>query len=119
MNPTAAGLKVEDIDGVTRVGFVDRNILDEANIQQIGEELSRIVEASPRPRLLICFSDVEHLSSAALGALIKVGHAVSARDGQLRLSDIRPQILEVFKITRLDQMFEIHDDAATALQSFG
>ena len=62
---------------------------------------------------------MEHLSSAALGALIKVGHAVSARDGQLRLSDIRPQILEVFKITRLDQMFEIHDDAAEALKSFG
>ncbi|MEZ6318743.1 MAG: hypothetical protein R3B49_08320 [Phycisphaerales bacterium] len=35
--------------GVTQVEFIDRNILDEANIQAIGEEIGSIIEALPRP----------------------------------------------------------------------
>ena len=48
MNPTAAGLRITEHDGVSRVDFVDRNILDEANIQQIGDELSKLVEENRR-----------------------------------------------------------------------
>ena len=119
MNPTAAGLQITDHDGISRVDFVDHNIIDEANIHQIGEELIKLVESQARPRILICFEKVEHLSSAALGTLITVSNGVKARDGQLRLSDIRPQLLEVFRITRLDQMFNIHDHAGDAIGSFG
>ena len=119
MNAPSTGLRISDLDGVSRVDFVDRNILDEANIQQIGDALGQLVDSSPRPRVLICFENVEHLSSAALGTLITVSYGVKARDGQLRLSDIRPQLLEVFRITRLDQMFNIHDHAGDAMGSFG
>lgn len=119
MTSPSPGLRISDHDGVSRVDFVERNILDEANIQQIGEALGQLVDASPRPRLLICFENVEHLSSAALGALITVNTRVKARDGQLRLSDIRPQILEVFRITRLDRLFEIHPTADEAMATFG
>lgn len=118
MNPAATALRVTDIDGVSRVDFIERNILDEANIQQIGEELGRLVESSPRPRVLICFENVEHLSSAALGTLITVSNQVKARDGQLRLSDIRPQIKEIFSITRLDRLFEIHETSDDAMATF-
>ena len=118
MNPTAAGLQVTEIDGVSRVDFIERSILDEANIQMIGEELQSLVESMARPRVLISFEKVEHLSSAALAALITASNAVRARDGQLRLSDLRPQLLSVFTITRLDKMFMIHDSAADALESF-
>lgn len=119
MNPAATGLRITDLNGVSRVDFIERNILDEANIQQIGDELGRLVEASPRPRILICFENVEHLSSAALGTLITVSNQVKARDGQLRLSDIRPQIKEIFSITRLDRLFEIHETSDDALATFG
>ncbi len=119
MNPASHGLKITEQDGVSRIDFVERNILDEANIQQIGESIGAVVDASPRPRLLICFENVEHLSSAALGALITVNTKVKARDGQLRLSNIRPQILEVFRITRLDRLFVIHGTAEEAMDTFG
>jgi anti-sigma B factor antagonist len=119
MNPASNGLKITEQDGISRVDFIERNILDEANIQQIGAAIGAVVEASARPRILICFENVEHLSSAALGALITVNTKVKARDGQLRLSDIRPQILEVFRITRLDRLFEIHGTADEAMTTFG
>ena len=118
MDLATAGLRTTDHDGIIRVDFIERNILDEANIQLIGDGLNQIIEANAQPRLLICFENVEHLSSAALGALITVSNRVGSKEGQLRLSDINDQILEVFRITRLDQMFQIHGTAAEAMASF-
>ncbi|MFO0827871.1 MAG: STAS domain-containing protein [Phycisphaerales bacterium] len=118
MGSVASRLNVRVQSGVTRVEFVDRNILDETNIAQIGEELGRLVDGQTTPKLLISFKGVEHLSSAALGTLITVNNRVKGKDGQLRLSDIDPQIYEVFVITKLNRLFHIHDSAEKALASF-
>ena len=111
-------LRISKDEGVTRVEFLDRNILDEANIQKIGEEISRVIDEDQRPRLLISFANVDHLSSAALGTLISINNKIKNRGGQLRLSNIDPQIHEVFVITRLVNLFEIHEDAEQAMASF-
>lgn len=118
MASSESRLRVRKEEGITLVEFVDRNILDEANIQQIGDEISRIVEQQAQPKLLICFANVEHLSSAALGTLITIRNKLIGKDGQLRLSDIKPQIQTVFVITKLNRLFQIHDSAEEALKSF-
>lgn len=118
MSKVTSRLRIS-VDGeITRVEFVDRNILDEANIQQISEELMKLVEAGTRPKLLLSFKGVEHLSSAALGTLIHVHKRLEQRNGQLRLSDINTQIFEVFKITKLNKLFQVFDTAELALKSF-
>jgi anti-anti-sigma factor len=106
----------EDINGVTIVNFVDKKILDEANIQQLGEELFGLVDG-PR-KILLNFSNVEYLSSAALGKLITANKSVQAAGGKLRLCSIHPQIYEVFKITKLNKLFDIHKDEQAALEGF-
>lgn len=119
MPPSGASrLRVKQHNDITEVEFVDRNILDEANIHQIGEEITTLIDASPKPKLLLSFSNVDHLSSAALGVLITVNNKVRNRAGQLRLANIDPQIYEVFKITKLDKLFQIHDSTEKAMSSF-
>lgn len=111
-------LRVRKVDNVTQVEFVDRNILDESNIHQIGEEITHLVEADQNPKVVISFANVDHLSSAALGTLITIHNKVKARSGQLRLAKIDPQIYEVFVITKLNKLFEIHEDVDRAMASF-
>ncbi len=118
MTQAASRLNITDHSGVTSIEFIDKNILDETNIQQIGEEIGRLVDAQDSPKLLISFRNVDHLSSAALGTLITINNRVTGKGGQLRLSDIEGQIFEVFKITKLDRLFEIHDTAAEAIKTF-
>ena len=118
MSATGSRLRVAEQDGITRIEFVDRNILDEANIQQIGDEISQIIEELESPRLLISFENVDHLSSAALGTLITINNKIRGKDGQLRLANIDPQIYEVFVITKLNKLFEIHDGSEQAIASF-
>lgn len=111
-------LEVSDVGDVAVVRFVDRKILDEANIQELGQELFQLVEKEERSRLLLNFSTVDFLSSAALGKLITLDKKVKARGGKLKLSNIRPEIYEVFMITNLNKLFDIKDDEADALASF-
>ncbi|MCA9285725.1 MAG: STAS domain-containing protein [Phycisphaerales bacterium] len=118
MSSTSSRLRTHETNGITKVEFVDRNILDEANIQQIGEEIGRLIDGQVNPKLLISFSNVDHLSSAALGTLITIRNRINSKDGQLRLSDINPQIYSVFKITKLNRLFQIFDTAQQAMASF-
>jgi anti-sigma B factor antagonist len=118
MTSAASRIRVVDQDGIVRISFIDRNILDEANIQRIGDEISQIIESQVQPRVLITFENVDHLSSAALGTLITINNKIRSKDGQLRLAEIDPQIREVFVITKLDKLFQIHDSAEDALSSF-
>ena len=109
---------VTDSDGVKVVSFSDRQILDELSISEIRDELTKLVASHDQIKLLLSFKNVEHLSSAALGVRILRNKQVGERGGQLRLSDINPQIFEVFKITRLDKLLDIRATAGEALNSF-
>ena len=116
--PRRRRLEVEDVGDVTVVSFVDRKILDEQNIQVIGEQLFKLVDDDGRRKLLLNFGNVEYLSSAALGKLITLNKKVQSAGGRLILCNIDPQIFEVFEITKLDKFFNIQKEEQAALQSF-
>jgi anti-sigma B factor antagonist len=111
-------LETSEKNGVTVVRFVDRKILDESNIQQLGNELFRLVEEEKKTKIILNFTNVEFLSSGALGKLITLDKKVKANSGVLKLSNIRPEIYEVFAITKLNKLFDIKDDESTALAAF-
>jgi anti-sigma B factor antagonist len=110
-------LKVRRQGNVQVVEFEDRKILEEIVITQIGEQLRELAEAEPKPRLVLDFKNVEHLSSAALGVLITLNKQVSERQGKLALANIQAQIFEVFRITRLNKLFNIQNTTDAAVQA--
>ncbi|GIW81037.1 MAG: hypothetical protein KatS3mg105_2844 [Gemmatales bacterium] len=116
--PRRRRLEVEDIGDVSVITFTDRKILDEQNIQAIGEELFRLVDDDGRHKILLNFSNVDYLSSAALAKLITLNKKLQQVGGRLVLCNIDPQIYEVFEITKLNKLFNIQAEAQTALQSF-
>lgn len=118
MAAQSARLKVREADNVVVVEFADRKILDELCLIEIQEELSKIADSKPGVQLLLTFKNVEHMSSAALGMLVTLKKKVEHQSGKLKLSDINPQIYEVFKITRLNKMFDIHPSAEIARAAF-
>ena len=102
---TRRRLEVENIGDVTVVNFVDRKILDEQNIQVIGEQLFSLVDEDGMKKILLNFSNVEHLSEALLGKLISLNKKLHNVGGKLMLCNIAPDIYELFEITKLDKFF--------------
>ena len=101
---------------MTVAKFVDKKILDETNIQNIGNQLFALVDEDGRKKIVLDFSIVEYLSSAALGKLITMDKKVKAAKAKLRLCCIRPEIYEVFEITRLNKIFDIKATQEEALE---
>jgi anti-sigma B factor antagonist len=115
--PKRSRLELEEVGDVTVVNFIDKKILDEQNIQVIGEQLFELVENQGKKKILLNFSNVEFLSSAALGKLITLNKKVQSASGKLGMCKITKEIMEVFQITRLDKLFKIYPDEQAALQA--
>jgi anti-sigma B factor antagonist len=109
-------LDIEEINDVTIARFIDKKILDEGNIQIIGNQLFGMIDTDGRRKIVLDFTNVEYLSSAALGKLITLEKKVKAAKGKLRLCNIRPDIYEVFVITRLNKLFDIRDTQEQSLE---
>ena len=50
-------LTIENSEQVIRIGFLDRNILEEAAIQNIGDQVADLIDTTPNPKLLMDFAD--------------------------------------------------------------
>ena len=110
-------MDVTENDGVTVVLLSDQRILDELSITQIGNDLTEIIAAADNPKVVINFSKVTNMSSSALGMLITLHKRAREAGGELRLCNIQPTIQEVFKITRLDEIFKICPTQGEAVSS--
>jgi anti-sigma B factor antagonist len=94
---------VEDVGDVTVVNFVDKKILDEQNIQLIGDDLFRLVDELGRRKLVVSFRNVEFFSSAALGKILTLHRKMEAVKGRVVYCCIAKEIFEVFEIIKLDR----------------
>lgn len=107
-------LEVAESAQVTVVRFKDQKIIDPEAIQELGDELFTLVDED-RSKIVLNFASVEFLSSAALGKLITFEKKVKKNGAQLILTNIAPEIYQVFTITNLDKLFTIKDNEADAL----
>ena len=115
-----SSLVISDQQDVVIVSFKDVKILDDKSIRQIGGEFDDLtLQAASGRKLLIDFSHIAFMSSAMIGQILKL-HKHCKRDTiKLKLCGIAPSIMEVFKITALNKILEIHPTRAEALLVFG
>ena len=104
------------IGDVCVVNFLTSQVLDEMNVQQLGQELNDLVDKEGKTKIVINFSKIKFLSSAVLGKLIALNKKMTAQKGRLAFCTINADIMQVFKITRLDKLIDIYDDEDNAVK---
>jgi len=109
-------INVTVLDDVGVVNFTTTQVLDELNVQQLGQELMDLVEKRYMVKLVLNFENVKFLSSAVLGKLISLNKRLTAEKGRLAFCHIREDIMQVFKITRLDKLIPILESEEEAVQ---
>ncbi len=110
-------ISVDYAENATIVTFTDDKILEETDIQALQDSIMSIVEQAENINIILDFSNVRFLSSAVLGLLIRASKRIYEHDGQLRLCNINPKIYEIFKITRLNKVFDIYRDVEGATEN--
>ena len=117
MDQVQPKISVEYTENAVVATMTDEKILEQADIDALEASIMPLLKQAERINLVISFADVKFLTSSVLGLLIRVSKKIYESDGQLRLCCIDPKILEIFKITRLDKVFEIHENKQEALDS--
>src|SRR5947207_1038726 len=69
-------------------------------------------------KMVLNFQGVAFMSSAMIGKVILLNKKCKTDNVNLKLSNISPNVMEVFKIMRLNKVLSIYDDEAKAIAAF-
>jgi anti-sigma B factor antagonist len=108
-----AHFTLKSTNGVTIVTFVNSKV-----VLDVREPLYELVEKEGHRRIILNFENVRFLSSAPIGVLIQFKNKAEAVGGTVRFCSVDPDILDVFRITSVDRLFDIHVSEADAIASF-
>ena len=105
-------------DGILTIVFDDARILDETTLEQLSVDLMEMLNKTTEERVILDFRNVKFMSSSFLGKLVQVHKKSMEFKVKLKLCSINSEIRQVFKITRLDRLFDIESDEASARAAF-
>jgi anti-anti-sigma factor len=109
----------KNVDGVAVVNFMETvSMFDGDKVRDVGNELLDLVNAKKYTKLLLNLSNARFVSSAMLAHLVKLHRRVQEAKGKVRLCCLRPVIMDAFRVSNFDKIFEIFVDEAAALKKF-
>lgn len=114
-----AGLVVQQYGPVTVATLRDSSILDAKLVEQLRGALEDLVVNQGRTKLVIDFSAVHHLSSSALGMMIRLNSKAETVKGTIVLCGINGDVMKMFRITKMHKLFRFEESESRALRSFG
>ena len=76
-------------------------------------ELLALLPDSPQ-RVVVDLTDVPYMDSSGVASLVKLLSRARTAGKSVSLAGLNPRVRSIFKITRLDKVFEIHDTAQEA-----
>ncbi len=103
--------KVEEIPVVTIKGDIDLESSPKLR------EFLKPKSTQKCARLLLDFSNVDYIDSSGLATLIEYFQEIQGFGGKLALSALSPRVQNVFEIVRLQEIFSLHRDQKSALES--
>ena len=109
-------INISDKGGTTLLEVRDER-LDAHNSGDFKNEMLSLFEEG-KNQLVVDLKDVRFIDSSGLGALVSGYKNASARNGNLKLSSLQPQVKSMFELTRLHRVFEIYPGSDEALASF-
>ena len=105
------------VDDVTIVQMKGRIVLGEESASL--RDLVRDLLSKGRKKILFNLGDVDYIDSSGLGSLVSAFTSVRRQGGELKLLHLTKKVHDVMQITKLYTIFDILNDEAVAIKSFG
>ena len=102
-------------NGETRVITVQTDRIDSAMAIQFKEDMRQNTADGPA-RVILDLTQVDFIDSSGLGAI--VASMKQLGDGRhLELAGLSPMVSKVFRLTRMDTVFRLHDTLNAAIDA--
>ncbi len=98
-------LQQKELDGGIVLFRIEGNIVGGPDAMSLNDEVRKLIEAGKR-KFVIDMGSVEHINSSGLGILIASLNAVRQAGGDLKVANLSARVVDLLKITKLNQIFE-------------
>ena len=85
------------------------NIAKDFVVDEVAEfrtKINKLIEEGNKD-FIFDFSECTFIDSTGLGALVSIYKKCAEKDGSIKLKALNPEVEKLFKLTRLDKVFEI------------
>ena len=108
-------LLVQAYENVVLARIEKDRLLDATAIVSLAGELTKLTDRYPKISLVLDLEAVSALSSAMLGKLVALHKAVAAVKGRMTIAGVKPAIMPLFTVTKLDKLFTFTPTAQEAI----
>ncbi len=80
--------------------------IDAYSSPSLKDKIVKEIEGGTK-KLVLNLTNVDYIDSAGLGVLVALLKRIKKEQGVLRIAGLKPNILKIFQLTRLNQIFDI------------
>jgi anti-sigma B factor antagonist len=110
-------LKTETVKDIIVVRFENVNRFNALIADPVKEELKQFFE-QPHTKLILNLEDIDFIDSTGFGVFLSIMKTANNKYGYFRICNIHPDVMELFKLLKLHNVFEIYNTLDDCLSSF-
>lgn len=110
-------LTTQNQNGVLLVKFNDTNRLNALISEPVKDELNSFF-STPNTKLVLNLEGIEFIDSTGFGVFLSVMKTANNNYGYFKIANISDDVMELFKLLQLHNVFEIYSSVDEAVKSF-
>jgi anti-sigma B factor antagonist len=109
---------VQTVDPATVIEFTSSSLMDPLELEQIAQQLYKLIDEQDKRIIVLDFERVQYLSSQAIGILLAMQKKLgSLGNSKLILCGVGQRLMELLRITRLDRVLTVKPTQREAIRS--
>lgn len=110
-------LKVDNVNNVTVVKFDNVDRFNALVTEPVKEQLKSLF-SKPETKLALNLDGIKFVDSSGFGVFLSIMKTAANNHGQFKICNIGSEVMELFKLLQLHNVFELFDNQEACLKSF-
>jgi anti-sigma B factor antagonist len=110
-------LKVEQINNIYVASFENINRFNALITEPVKEQLNNLYH-KPNTKLILNLEGINFIDSSGFGVFLSVMKTANINYGQFKICNIHKEVMELFKLLQLHNVFEIYSNLDDCIRSF-
>jgi len=110
-------LKTEKINDIIVVSFENISRFNALITEPIKEEIKSFFN-KPQTKLVLNLEGIEFIDSSGFGVFLSIMKTANNNFGQFKICNVVPDVMDLFKLLQLHNVFEIYTNLDDCIKSF-
>ena len=110
-------LKTETIQDILVVRFDNVNRFNALIAEPVKEQLKSYF-TKPKTKLILNLENIDFVDSTGFGVFLSIMKTANNNYGFFKICSINPEVMELFKLLQLHNVFEIYGSLEDCIESF-